>query len=129
LPGIVGSVGRSARHAFSKPPQDCIRLLAGLGVEDDAHQGVTVKHRTRVRKDPTQPNLGQVHLIHAELFVELKYAGFSIAVGDLGENITTRGLDLLGLQVGARLHVGESASSKSQGCSALAGRSSRLHLG
>jgi hypothetical protein len=67
------------------------------GVEDDARQGVTVKHRTRVRKDPTQPNLRQVHLIHAELLAELKDAGFSIAVGDLGENITTSGLDLLGL--------------------------------
>jgi MOSC domain-containing protein YiiM len=109
MPGIVISVGRSAQHAFGKPPRDCIRLLAGLGVEDDAHQGITVKHRTRVRKDPTQPNLRQVHLIHAELFGELKDAGFSIAVGDLGENITTRGLDLLGLPAGTRLHVGGSA--------------------
>jgi MOSC domain-containing protein YiiM len=109
MPGVVISVGRSAQHAFSKPPRDCIRLLAGLGVEDDVHQGITVKHRTRVRKDPTQPNLRQVHLIHAELFTELKDAGFSIAVGDLGENITTHGLDLLGLLAGTRLHVGGSA--------------------
>jgi MOSC domain-containing protein YiiM len=109
MPGVVISVGRSAQHAFSKPPQDCIRLLAGLGVEDDAHQGVTVKHRTRVRKDPTQANLRQVHLIHTELFTELKDAGFSIGVGDLGENITTRGLDLHGLPTGTRLHVGDCA--------------------
>jgi MOSC domain-containing protein YiiM len=109
MSGIVVSVGRTARHAFSKPPHACIRLLAGLGVEGDAHQGITVKHRTRVRKDPTQPNLRQVHLIHAELFAELKDAGFSIAVGDLGENITTSGLDLLGLPTGTRLHIGESS--------------------
>lgn len=109
MSGIVVSVGRAAQHTFSKPPHECIRLLAGLGVEDDAHQGITVKHRTRVRKDPTQANLRQVHLIHAELFAEFKNAGFSIAVGDLGENITTSGLDLLGLPTRTRLHIGESS--------------------
>ncbi len=109
MPEVVVSVGRSARHAFSKPPRECIRLLAGLGVEDDAHRGITVQHRTRMRKDAAQPNLRQVHLIHAELFTELEDAGFRIAAGDLGENITTHGLDLLGLPAGTRLHVGNSA--------------------
>ena len=109
MSGIVLSVGLTAQHTFRKPPHPSIRLLAGLGVEGDAHLGITVKHRTRVRKDPTQPNLRQVHLIHAELFAELKDAGFSIAVGELGENITTSGLDLLGLPTGTRLHIGESS--------------------
>jgi MOSC domain-containing protein YiiM len=83
--------------------------VAGLGVEGDAHMGQTVKHRSRVAADPTQPNLRQVHLIHAELHDELRLAGFSVMAGDMGENITTRGIDLLGLPTGARLLIGASA--------------------
>jgi MOSC domain-containing protein YiiM len=106
---IVTAVSRSARHSFSKPNELFIRLIAGLGVEGDAHLGETVKHRSRVRADPSQPNLRQVHLIHAELHDELRAAGFDVSAGEMGENITTRGLDLLGLPVGARLHVGNTA--------------------
>lgn len=109
MPAIVAAVSRSPVHGFSKPVQDGIRLLAGLGVEGDAHLGVTVKHRSRVRQDPTQPNLRQVHLIHAELHEELLAAGFRVAPGAMGENVTTRGLDLLGLPRGTRLHLGRSA--------------------
>jgi MOSC domain-containing protein YiiM len=92
-----------------KPNADRVRLVEGLGVEGDAHQGVTVKHRSRVARDPSQPNLRQVHLIHAELHDELRAAGFALAPGQMGENVTTRGVDLLGLPTGARLHLGESA--------------------
>src|ERR1700719_2034987 len=95
--GVVTAVSRSAMHTMSKPNQDCIRLLTGLGVDRDAHAGVTVKHRSRVARDPTQPNLRQVHLIHAELHDTLRAAGFLLAAGQMGENITTRGIDLLGL--------------------------------
>jgi MOSC domain-containing protein YiiM len=84
-----------------------IRLLAGLGVEGDAHAGVTVKHRSRVAADPTQPNLRQVHLIHSELHDELRAKGFQVQAGEMGENITTRGLDLLGIPVGTRLQIGQ----------------------
>jgi MOSC domain-containing protein YiiM len=107
--GVVAAVSRSARHTFSKLPVDSIQLLAGLGVEGDAHMGTTVKHRSRVLVDPTEPNLRQVHLIHAELLDELNAQGFDLASGQLGENITTRGIDLLGLPTGARLHLGDSA--------------------
>ena len=86
-----------------------IRLIAGLGVENDVHAGVTVKHRSRVARDPSQPNLRQVHLIHVELFDELALAGFSIAPGAMGENITTRDVDMLGLPAGALLCLGASA--------------------
>ena len=96
-------------HAFSKTVRESITLLAGLGVEGDAHAGVTVKHRSRVAQDPTQPNLRQVHLIHAELHDELNARGFRVAPGEMGENITTRGIDLLALPVGARLRLGTSA--------------------
>ena len=96
-------------HHFSKTPSLSIRLSEGLGVDGDAHQGVTVKHRSRVRRDPTQPNLRQVHLIHVELFDELAARGFIVKPGDLGENITTQGLDLLALPQGARLHLGHEA--------------------
>ena len=109
LEGIVTAVSRNPRHGFSKPTQDSIRLLAGLGVEGDAHMGETVKHRSRVRRDPTQPNLRQVHLIHAELLDELRETGFPIAAGDVGENVITHGVDLLGLPTGTRLHLGETA--------------------
>jgi MOSC domain-containing protein YiiM len=107
--GVVTAVSCSATHSFSKPVQDSIRLLAGLGVESDAHMGVTVKHRSRVAQNPDQPNLRQVHLIHAELHDELRAAGFTVSAGQMGENITTRGIDLLGLPVGARLHLGDAA--------------------
>ncbi|WP_035716176.1 MOSC domain-containing protein [Azorhizobium doebereinerae] len=105
----VLSVSVSATHSFSKATRPEIRLLAGLGVEGDAHEGVTVKHRSRVAADPTQPNLRQVHLVHAELLDELNANGFAIRPGDIGENILTRGLDLLGLPRGTRLHLGTAA--------------------
>lgn len=107
--GIVEAVSLSATHTFSKINQKRIQLLAGLGVEGDAHQGETVKHRSRVARDPTQPNLRQVHLIHAELYDELRAMGFTVMVGEMGENITTRNIDLLGLPTGTRLHIGETA--------------------
>lgn len=105
----VTSVSRSPVHGFSKPVEGAIRLLAGLGVEGDAHCGATVKHRSRVAVDPTQPNLRQVHLIQAELFEELAPKGFRVAPGEMGENVTTRGLDLLGLPRGTRLQLGGTA--------------------
>jgi MOSC domain-containing protein YiiM len=105
----VIAVSRSGQHNFSKPNQLSIRLIAGWGVEGDAHSGVTVKHRSRVKRDPTQPNLRQVHLIHVELHDELRAAGFSVSAGEMGENITTRGVDLLALPTGTRLHLGDSA--------------------
>src|ERR1051326_8085675 len=107
--GVVTAVSRNEEYTFTKPTRDSITLLAGLGVEGDAHSGVTVKHRSRVAQDPTQPNLRQVHLIHAELHDELRGRGFTVAPGDMGENVTTRGLDLLGLPTGARLYLGETA--------------------
>src|SRR3954451_12402574 len=100
MSGRVTAVSCSGTHTLRKPNQDAIRILSGLGVEGDAHMGVTVKHRSRVAADPTQPNLRQVHLIHAELPDELQLAGFSVMAGDMGENITTRGIDLLGLPTG-----------------------------
>jgi MOSC domain-containing protein YiiM len=105
----VVAVSSASDHRFSKPVLQSIRLLDGLGVEGDAHCGVTVKHRSRVAVDPTQPNLRQVHLLHAELLDELNATGFSVAPGAMGENVLTRGLDLLGLPVGARLHLGATA--------------------
>lgn len=109
MPPTVAAVAAHPTHAFSKPPREFIMLLAGLGVEGDAHCGVTVKHRSRVAQDPTQPNLRQVHLLHAELFDELAAGGFAVAPGALGENVTTRGLDLLALPTAARLHLGATA--------------------
>jgi len=109
MTGAVTAVSRNEVYSFTKPNRDSITLLAGLGVEGDVHAGVTVKHRSRVAQNPTQPNLRQVHLIHEELFAELAEAGFRVAPGDLGENVTTRGLDLLGLPVGTLLRIGPEA--------------------
>jgi MOSC domain-containing protein YiiM len=105
----VVAVARSPRHAFSKPVELAITLVAGLGVEGDAHMGVTVKHRSRVRADPTQPNLRQVHLIQHELIDQLRSRGFDVAPGVMGENVTTVGLDLLALPRGTRLRLGPDA--------------------
>ncbi len=109
MPGMVTAVSREAAHAFSKSNRESIHLIAGLGVEGDAHLGATVQHESRVARDSSQPNLRQVHLIHAELHDELREAGFNVTAGQMGENITTRGIDLLGLPRGARLRLGETA--------------------
>jgi len=109
MSGVVTTVSRSATHTFTKLNQESIRLIVGLGVEGDAHMGVRVKHRSRVAVDPTQPNLRQVHLIHAELHDELRAAGFVVSAGQMGENVTTRGVDLLGLPTSTRLHLGDAA--------------------
>lgn len=106
---LVAAVSRAAEHTFSKRNEDRIRLLAGLGVEGDAHLGRTVQHRSRVARDPSQPNLRQVHLIHGELHDELRARGLDIEPGAMGENITTRGVDLLALPTGTRLRLGEGA--------------------
>jgi MOSC domain-containing protein YiiM len=109
MDAVVAAVSSAPEHTFSKENRAEIRLLAGLGVEGDAHLGETVQHRSRVARDPSQPNLRQVHLIHAELHDELRGAGFTVSAGDMGENVTTRGVDLLDLPVGARLRLGDSA--------------------
>ena len=103
----VVSVHASAVHGFSKRAVDEVVLVEGVGVDGDAHAGVTVQHRSRIARDPSQPNMRQVHLIHAELFDLLRGAGHDVAPGDLGENITTRGIDLLALPVGTRLAIGD----------------------
>jgi MOSC domain-containing protein YiiM len=126
---IVTAVSCSGTHTFSKPNTAAIRLLAGLGVEGDAHLGITVKHRTLVRRDPSQPNLRQVHLIHAELHEELQAAGFAVVAGQIGENVTTRGLYLLGLPAGTRLHLGGAAVVEVTGLRNPCGQLDRFQAG
>ena len=109
MSGRVIAVSRSSGHEFTKPNEASIRLIEGLGVDGDAHLGVTVQHRSRVAKDPTVPNLRQVHLIHAELIDELEAAGFRVWPGAMGENVTTRGVHLLGLPTGTKLRLGPDA--------------------
>ena len=106
---LVRSVHVSGGHTFSKEPVASIRLVPGIGIEGDAHAGSTVKHRSRVKIDPMLPNLRQVHLIHEELFAELAAQGFDVAPGALGENVTTAGVDLLGLPTGTLLRLGSTA--------------------
>lgn len=109
MTGSVVAVSRSGSHSFTKPNEIFIRLIAGLGVEGDAHLGEKVRHRSDMRKNPERPNLRQVHLIHEELETQLRTAGFAVAAGTMGENITTRGVDLLALPAGAKLHLGADA--------------------
>ncbi|HYE07403.1 MAG TPA: MOSC domain-containing protein [Planctomycetota bacterium] len=106
---VVIAVSRSAVHGFTKPTVDRVVLVAGHGVEGDAHAGATVRHRWQVAKDPGAPNLRQVHLMHAELHDELRLRGFAIGPGAMGENITTRGIELLALPLGTRLRLGVEA--------------------
>jgi MOSC domain-containing protein YiiM len=129
MAGLVTAVSRSATHTMTKPNLDGVKLLAGLGVEGDAHLGVTVKHRSRVRANPNQPNLRQVHLIHAELHDELRGAGFEVVPGQMGENVTTRGIDLLGLPTGTRLRLGETAVVEITGLRNPCGQLDRLQPG
>src|SRR5215213_9920614 len=127
--GTVTAVSRSAKHTMTKPNLDAVTLLTGLGVEGDAHLGTTVKHRSRVARDPSQPNLRQVHLIHAELHDELREAGFDVFPGKMGENITTRGIDLLGLPTGTRLRIGETAVVEVTGLRNPCGQLDKLQTG
>jgi MOSC domain-containing protein YiiM len=128
--GVVEAVQRSHSHTMSKAGVPSIRLIAGLGVEGDAHMGETVKHRSRVAGDPSQPNLRQVHLIHAELHDELARQGFAVTAGRMGENIATRGIELLGLPAGTRLRLGDEAVVEVTGlrnpCAQLDGIQPRL---
>jgi len=105
----VIAVSLSSSHGPDKANQEHIRLLPRIGVEDDVHSGSTVRHRSRVAREAGQPNLRQVHLIHAELHDQLRANGFAVSEGRMGENVTTRGVDLLGLPAGARLHLGSDA--------------------
>jgi len=107
--GSILSVNRDSEHRFSKPAATEITLIAGLGIEGDAHAGATVRHLHRLKTDAAAPNLRQVHLIHSELFEELESDGFGVSAGDLGENVTTSGIDLLALPRGTRLHLGDEA--------------------
>jgi MOSC domain-containing protein YiiM len=109
MPATIVAVHAHFKHQFSKASQPEVELVEGHGVRGDAHHGVTVKHRSRVVKDPTQPNLRQVHLLHEELFMELARQGFQVLPGQLGENVTTLGINLLGLAKGTRLQLGATA--------------------
>lgn len=109
MSGRVTAVSHSATHTMTKGNAPEIQLIAGLGVAGDAHAGTTVKHRSRVARNPDHPNLRQVHLIHSELHDELQSAGFDIIAGQMGENVTTVGVDLLGLPTGTRLRLGDEA--------------------
>jgi MOSC domain-containing protein YiiM len=107
--GRVVAVCASPVHGFSKQDRQVVRLVEGLGVEGDAHAGTTVQHLSRVRRNPSAPNLRQVHLVHTELFDEVAEEGHRVRPGDLGENVTTTGVDLLGLPVGTVLRLGDAA--------------------
>jgi MOSC domain-containing protein YiiM len=126
--GRVAAVSRNETYSFSKPGQDEIILVVGVGVEGDAHAGVTVKHRGRVIADPTQPNLRQVHLIHDELFDELRAEGFDVSPGQLGENVTTHGIDLLGLPRGTILRFGPARARGASDPAAAAPTTERMSL-
>ena len=129
MTGTVIAVSSSPEYTFSKPNRHSITLIAGSGVENDVHAGPTVKHRSRLARDAFAPNLRQVHLIHAELHDELLAAGFHVAPGEMGENITTRGIDLLALPTGARLYLGVSAVVEISGLRNPCAQLNGLHAG
>ncbi len=128
--GRVVAVSREPEHGFAKAPQTSIRLIAGEGVEGDAHRGTTVQHLYRVRQDPMQPNLCQVHLFAAEMLAELADNGFPLGPGEMGENILAEGVDLLCLPRGTLLHLGLEAAVEITGlrtpCSQIDGYRSGL---
>jgi MOSC domain-containing protein YiiM len=129
MPATVIAVSQSASHTMSKPNQAEIRLVEGIGVDGDAHAGVTVKHRSRVARDPSQPNLRQVHLVHAELLAELADGGFDVSPGQMGENVTVSGLDILALPTGTRLRLGPAAVIEVTGLRNPCGQLDGIHPG
>jgi MOSC domain-containing protein YiiM len=127
--GTLSACSRARRVALAKPNQDRIRLVAGLGIEGDAHAGATVKHRSRLARFASHPNLRQVHLIHSELHDELRTRGFVVSAGQMGENVTTRGIDLLGLPTGTRLCLGDTAVIEVTGLRNPCAQLDRIHPG
>ena len=125
----VEAVSSNPAHTFSKATRGHIRLITGIGVEGDAHAGETVKHRSRVARDPTQPNLRQVHLIAGELHDELHALGVEVRAGQLGDNVTTRGIDLLHLPTGTRLQLGGDAVIEVTGLRNPCGQLNQVHSG
>jgi len=115
MSAIIAALHLSPKHSFSKQPQQEVTLIEGIGVEGDAHSGETVKHRSRVRYDPTQPNLRQVHLLHSEVLTELADKDFEVSPGDIGENVTTSGVDLLALPRDTVLWLGDTAAVRLTG--------------
>lgn len=128
-PGTVVAVSSDSGHHFSKPNRDCIRLVEGLGVDGDAHMGATVRHLSRQSASPPKPNLRQVHLIAAELHDELAARSMPVSPGEMGENVTTRGIDLLALPAGTRLHLGDEAAVEVTGLRTPCTQLNRLHRG
>ena len=129
LGGVITAVSAKPEHGVRKRNQPSIRILAGLGVEGDAHCGSTVKHRSRVRQNPDQPNLRQVHLLQSELHDELGATGMSVGPGEMGENVTTRGIDLLALPTGAVLRLGASAKVEITGLRNPCSQLDEIHEG
>lgn len=127
--GVVTAVSRSPTHSLAKWNQNSIILVAGLGVDGDAHNGKTVKHRSRLLRFGNSPNLRQVHLIHSELHEELRRGGFAVVPGQMGENVTTRGIDLLELPTGARLHLGGEAVIEITGLRNPCGQLNKIQSG
>jgi MOSC domain-containing protein YiiM len=127
--GTVVALSASATHSLAKQNRQRIRVIENHGVDGDAHAGTTVKHRSRVAVDPQQPNLRQVHLLHAELHEALAAAGMPVSAGQMGENITTRGIDLLALATGTRLHVGATAVLEVTGLRNPCKQLDRIHPG
>ena len=106
---VVAGLAKDGQHRFSKVPQEQVVLVEGHGVEDDAHAGTTVQHRSRVAADPSQPNLRQVHLLAAEFLDDARQHGYDVGTGDLGENVLTSGVDLIALPRDTLLHLGPDA--------------------
>ncbi len=129
MSGFIVALSRSEAHAFSKNAEPRLTLIEGLGIEGDAHAGVTVQHRSRVARDPSQPNLRQVHLLHHTLLDALNAQGFSIHPGMLGENVTTSGVDLLALPTGTRLRLGQTAVLELTGLRNPCSQIERFHEG
>ncbi|OBT91659.1 hypothetical protein VE01_10343 [Pseudogymnoascus verrucosus] len=120
--GTITSLSLSPTHAFSKPPISRLVLIPGLGVEGDCHLGADIQHLSRMTVRPLPENLRQVHLMSGEFLEGLVVRGEEgkagegegkrrVKPGDLGENITTSGLDLEGLTRGTILRFSSSPTA------------------
>jgi MOSC domain-containing protein YiiM len=90
--GEIAAISVSTKKGGGKANVAEAVLVASHGIEGDAHAGDW--HR-------------QVSLLAIESVELMRERGAGVGPGDFGENITTRGLDLATLPVGARLAIGE----------------------
>lgn len=91
LKGRILAVNIADQKGQKKTNVGCGLLIPDFGIENDAHAGAEIR---------------QVSLLADESIQKMKAKGLNVTYGDFAENLTTEGIDLPSLPIGAKLKVG-----------------------